>query len=181
MAVVRSRRRRRLLRSQLERLRLGEFRVGQRAALVQRGELCEPVREAQWAGRRLGRGGDDVLLLDAVKARAGSRSRRLRLVPCPQARLVDLPLCRLRRGEGRRLAAEAPALPPAVVPEMVVELSDVALVLAEGVREIGVAPPVARGALGVRVFPLAPFVRRRVEGVGRDGRPVLYGRRNREP
>ena len=65
---------------------------------------------------------------------------------------------------------------------------DVALVLAEGVREIGVASPVARGALGVRVLPLASvsyyafFVGcRRVEGVGRDSRPVLYGRRNREP
>ena len=90
------------------------------------------------------------------------------------------PLCRLRRGEGRRLAAEAPTLPSAVVAEVVVERSDVALVLAEGVREIGVAPPVARGALGVRVLPLAPFVRRRVEGVGRD-RPVLYGRRDGEP
>ena len=39
---------------------------------------------------------------------------------------------------------------------------------------------IARGALGVRVLPLAPFVCRRVEGVGRDIRPVLYGRRNRE-
>ena len=41
---------------QLERLRLGEFRVGQHAALVQRGELFEPVREAQRAGRWLRRG-----------------------------------------------------------------------------------------------------------------------------
>ena len=64
---------------------------------------------------------------------------------------------------------------------MAVERVDVAAVLAEGVREIGVAPPVARGALGVRVLPLAPFVRRRVEGVGRDSRPVLYGRRDGEP
>ena len=31
---------------QLERLRLGEFRVGQLAALHERGELFEPVREA---------------------------------------------------------------------------------------------------------------------------------------
>ena len=91
------------------------------------------------------------------------------------------PFCRLRRGEGGRLAAEAPALPSAVVAEVVVERADVALVLAEGVREIGVAPPVARGALGVRVLPLAPFVCRRVEGVGRDRRPVLYGRRDGEP
>ena len=99
---------------------------------------------------------------------------------CPQARLVDLPLCSLRRGEGRRLAAEAPALPSAVVAEVVVELSDVALVLAEGVREVGVAPPVARGALGVRVLPVSVSYFggcRRVEGVG----SVLYGRRNREP
>ena len=65
--------------------------------------------------------------------------------------------------------------------EVVVERADVALVLAEGVREVGVASPVARGALGVRVLPLAPFVCRRVEGVGRDGRPVLYGRRDGEP
>ena len=56
---------------------------------------------------------------------------------------------------------------------------DVALVLAEGVREIGVASPVARGALGVRVLPFVGC--RRVERVGRDSRPVLYGRRNREP
>ena len=79
--------------------------------------------------------------------------------------IVDLPLCRLRRGEGRRLAAEAPALPSAVVAEVVVERSDVALVLAEGVREIGVAPPVARGALGVRVGP--------------RGRPAATRRRRR--
>jgi len=38
--------------------------------------------------------------------------------------------------------------------EVSVERLDVALVLAEGVREIGVASPVARGALGVRVLVL---------------------------
>jgi hypothetical protein len=144
---------------------------------VQRGELSEPVREAQRAGRWLGRGARrrGGLLLDA--ARAGSRSRRLCLPPR-----------RLRRGEGRRLAAEAPALPSAVVAEVVVERVDVAPTLlatpsaAEGVREIGVAPPVARGALGVRVPASAFFVGcRPFEGVGRDSRPVLYGRRNREP
>ena len=89
---------------------------------------------------------------------------------------LDLPLCRLRRGEGRRLAAEAPALPSAVVAEMVVERVNIASLLAEVVREIGVAPPVARGALGVRVLPVSVryFVGCRfVEGVGRDS--------NREP
>ena len=76
---------------------------------------------------------------------------------------VPIPLCRLRRGEGRRLAAEAPALPSAVVAEVVVERSDVALVLAEGVREVGVAPPVARGALGVRVLALGVARARAIE------------------
>ena len=92
---------------------------------------------------------------------------------------------RLRRREGRRLATEAPAFLAPVVAEVVVERVDVAsALLAEVVREIGVAPPVARGALGVRVLPVSVsyFVGcRRVEGVGRDSRPVLYGRRNREP
>ena len=91
---------------------------------------------------------------------------------------------RLRRREGRRLATEAPAFLAPVVAEVVVERVDVApALLAEVVREIGVAPPVARGALGVRVLPLASvsyafFVGcRRVEGVG----CVRYGRPNREP
>ena len=64
---------------------------------------------------------------------------RVRRVLCPQARLVDLPFCRLRRGEGRRLASEASSFSPPVALEVSVERLDVALVLAEGVREIGVA------------------------------------------
>ena len=69
---------------------------------------------------------------------------------------------------------------------------DVALVLAEGVREIGVASPVARGALGVRVlvlgvarvrarafeFPLAPTLRHAFL-VGCDWREL--GRRRVNP
>ena len=59
---------------------------------------------------------------------------------------------RLRRREGRRLATKAAAFLAPVVAEVVVERVDVApALLAEVVREIGVAPPVARGALGVRV------------------------------
>ena len=62
---------------------------------------------------------------------------------------------RLRRREGRRLATEAPAFLAPVVAEVVMERVDVApALLAEVVREIGVAPPVARGALGVRVLAL---------------------------
>ena len=71
---------------------------------------------------------------------------------------------RLRRREGRRLATEAPAFLAPVVAEVVVERVDVApALLAEVVREIGVAPPVARGALGVRVLP------RTVNGTGHTG------------
>ena len=67
---------------------------------------------------------------------------------------------------------------------------DVALVLAEGVREIGVASPVARGALGVRVLvlgvvraraielPLAPTLRHAFL-VGCDWREL--GRRRVDP
>ena len=50
-----------------------------------------------------------------------------------------------------------------MVAEVVVERADVALVLAEGVREIGVAPPVARGALGVRVLALGVARARAIE------------------
>jgi hypothetical protein len=105
---------------------------------------------------------------------------------------VDLPFCSLRRGEGRRLAAEASSFSPPVALEVSVERLDVALVLAEGVREIGVASPVARGALGVRVlvlgvarvrarafeFPLAPTLRHAFL-VGCDWREL--GRRRVNP
>ena len=71
---------------------------------------------------------------------------------------------RLRRGEGRRLATEAPAFLAPVVAEVVVERVDVApALLAEVVREIGVAPPVARGALGVRVLALGVARARAIE------------------
>ena len=60
---------------------------------------------------------------------------------------MDLPFCSLRRGEGRRLAAEASSFSPPVALEVSVERLDVALVLAaEGVLEIGVASPVARAS-----------------------------------
>ena len=71
---------------------------------------------------------------------------------------------RLRRREGRRLAAEASAFLATVVAEVVVERVDVApALLAEVVREIGVAPPVARGALGVRVLALGVARARAIE------------------
>ena len=76
---------------------------------------------------------------------------------------MDLPFCSLRRGEGRRLAAEASSFSPPVALEVSVERLDVALVLAEGVREIGVASPVARGALGVRVLVLGVVRARAIE------------------
>ena len=76
---------------------------------------------------------------------------------------MDLPFCSLRRGEGRRLAAEASSFSPPVALEVSVERLDVALVLAEGVREIGVASPVARGALGVRVLVLGVARARAIE------------------
>ena len=95
-------------------------------------------------------------------------------------------------GEGRRLAAEASSFSPPVALEVSVERLDVTLVLAEGVREIGVASPVARGALGVRVlvlgvarvrarafeFPLAPTLRHAFL-VGCDWREL--GRRRVNP
>ena len=71
---------------------------------------------------------------------------------------------RLRRREGRRLATEAPAFLAPVVAEVVMKRVDVApALLAEVVREIGVAPPVARGALGVRVLALGVARARAIE------------------
>ena len=55
------------------------------------------------------------------------------------------------RREGRRLAVEAPALLAPVLLEVAVERLDVALVLAEVVREIGVASPVARASRSWRL------------------------------
>ena len=90
-------------------------------------------------------------------------TRHLSVLGPRSARLVDLIFCRLRRGEGRRLAAEASSFSPPVVLEVSVERLDVALVLAEGVREIGVASPVAAGALGVRVLVLCVVRARAIE------------------
>ena len=53
---------------------------------------------------------------------------------------MDLPFCSLRPGEGRRLAAEASSFSPPVALEVSVERLDVALVLAEEVREIPRGP-----------------------------------------